>query len=159
VLLVAATVPPVYFAAVAFGRATMLGEGATIDAIMTFGGARFHFWWGAALIPMIWLAWNCATQRMPRGFERTGVAILAIVTVLIAVPKSVGGWRYPEAFAARVLAFDRNDSCIASNVVADRPDFTCPQSSSGNIGPLIQLAYQHDLAFIEDAGLPPGPSH
>jgi len=159
VLLVAATVPPLYFAFVSFGRAGMLGDDESLSATLAFGGARFHFWWGAAMIPLVWLAWHAATGSLRPRFERAGFAILVIVTMILVVPKTLGGWRYPEAFAQRVLAFERNESCIASNVIAGQSDFVCKYSSSGNIGPRLALAYDNGFVFSEDSGLPAPPPY
>jgi hypothetical protein len=154
-LLFASILPPVYCAFVAFGRATNLPESEPLSAVLQYGAARFHFWWAAAMIPLLWLGWHAATQRIPPDLQRAGVAILVVVTMLLAVPKSFGGWHYPDGFAMRVQAFDRNDTCIASNLVAGRADFTCAHASSGDIGPLIARAYEYDLAFVHQGDLPP----
>ncbi len=156
VLLATSLVSPLYFGIVAYGRSTALGPDASLSEVVQHGGARFHFWWGAAMIPFIWLAWRGIAKQAPRSYRRAAATAVVVVTVLIAVPKTLADWRYPEALSGTAAMIQNDISCITTHLKLGESSFSC--DLEGNIGPELAVAYQHGLAFIEQAGLPTLPT-
>lgn len=154
VLTFAALIVPVYFALVAVGRAGLAPADGFHDVI-DYGAARFHFFWGAALLALVWGGWYVSTSSASRRYRHVALIAIVVVTGLIAVPKSLSPWNYAEAFAPRTTAFLRSESCVSSHVIAnDLEPVICEYASSGDIGPQLKVAYRFDMAFIEQASLP-----
>jgi len=153
VVFFAAILVPAYTAIVSFGRAGMGGD-KSFGSLMVFGAGRFHFWWIAALIPLVWIGWVAFLRSQPEHVRTIGLVVLVLVTLAIAVPKTVTPWNYPSSFANRELAFQRTRTCVTSNILEGNVSFTCRHASSGDIGPQLRIAYKYDMTFIRQVGLP-----
>jgi hypothetical protein len=155
VLTFVATLIPLYFGLVAAGRAG-LAPVRDFQSLVAYGAARFHFFWGAALLAFVWFAWYRAVTRIPSKYGRSALAVLVAITVLIAVPKTFAPWYYTTQFAPRATAFVRNEGCIVSHVLAqDVGTIMCKYASSGDIAPQLQTAYRFHMTFIRQGHLPP----
>ncbi|MDJ0923759.1 MAG: hypothetical protein QNJ77_04280 [Acidimicrobiia bacterium] len=153
-LLFASILVPLYVAAVSFGRAGMLGD-LPFGELVAAGGARFHYWWVAALVPLVWLTWVAFLRdRADRSERQLALILLVVMTIAIAVPKSFAPWHFPSGFANRDLAFDRTITCLTSNIMQGSEVIACRHASSGDIGPQVRTAYRFDMVFIDQAGLP-----
>lgn len=153
VLVFGAALVPIYFALVSAGRAG-LAPSQSFRVVLDYGGARFHFFWGSALLALVWLGWYTAMSSAAPAYKRSALVALVVVTGLIAVPKSPSPWIYSNEFEPRRIAFLRTEGCIASHVRdGDLGTVRCQHASSGDIGPALRIAYRFDMAFIDQGRL------
>lgn len=153
VLVFGTALVPIYFALVSAGRAG-LAPSQSFRVVLDYGGARFHFFWGSAVLALVWLAWFAAMTSAAPAYKRIGLVALVVVTGVIAVPKSPSPWIYSNHFEHRRISFVRTEGCIASHVRAgDIDTVLCPLASSGDIGPALRIAYRFDMAFIDHGRL------
>lgn len=153
VLVFAAALVPIYFALVSAGRAG-LAPSQSFRVVLDYGGARFHFFWGAALLALVWLGWYRALSSAAQPYQRTALVALVVTTGLIAVPKSPSPWIYASHFELRRINFVRTEGCISSHVRGNDLDTVlCADASSGDIGPQLRIAYRFEMTFIDQARL------